>query len=155
MGRAGKVLRRLLGLSDETSAISDEVIAAAKGRDPRRWSRRSATSGCLPAGAADLDRVRQGLGPPRARGAGGRAGDGRREDFTQVESPAGAVGVGDGWPIQSCRSRQKHGPRRRRRRGHSSPARNRIDAHPAVTAGTLVAGALIALVLFHRFKKGN
>ena len=35
IGRSGKVLRRVLGLSDGTSAISDEVIAAAGRRDPK------------------------------------------------------------------------------------------------------------------------
>jgi uncharacterized protein (TIGR02594 family) len=35
IGRSGKVLRRVLGLSDGTSAITDEVIAAAGRRDPK------------------------------------------------------------------------------------------------------------------------
>lgn len=34
IGRSGKVLRRLLGLPANTSAITDEVIAACKKRDP-------------------------------------------------------------------------------------------------------------------------
>jgi lysozyme family protein len=33
IGRSGRVLRRILGLSDQTSAITDEVIAAAKRRN--------------------------------------------------------------------------------------------------------------------------
>jgi lysozyme family protein len=36
VGRAGKVLRRLLGLSDATSRVSDEVIAAARSSDAGR-----------------------------------------------------------------------------------------------------------------------
>jgi uncharacterized protein (TIGR02594 family) len=35
IGRSGKVLRRVLGLSDGTAAISDEVIAAVGRRDPK------------------------------------------------------------------------------------------------------------------------
>jgi lysozyme family protein len=35
IGRAGKVLRRVLGLSDNTSTVTDGVIAAVTGRDPR------------------------------------------------------------------------------------------------------------------------
>lgn len=34
VGRAGKVLRRLVGLSDHTSAVTDEVIAAVAKRNP-------------------------------------------------------------------------------------------------------------------------
>jgi lysozyme family protein len=34
IGRAGKVLRRLVGLPDNTSAVTDEVIAAVNKRDP-------------------------------------------------------------------------------------------------------------------------
>jgi hypothetical protein len=34
IGRAGKVLRRLVGLPDNTSAITDDVIAAVNKRDP-------------------------------------------------------------------------------------------------------------------------
>ena len=36
IGRAGKVLRRLVGLADTTSAIDDDVIAAVWRRPPRR-----------------------------------------------------------------------------------------------------------------------
>jgi lysozyme family protein len=36
IGRAGKVLRRLVGLSDATSAIDDDVLAAVWRRPPRR-----------------------------------------------------------------------------------------------------------------------
>src|SRR6478609_8082967 len=35
IGRSGKVLRRLLSLPANTSAITDEVIAACKKRDPK------------------------------------------------------------------------------------------------------------------------
>ena len=35
IGRSGKVLRRVLGLSDTTSAVTDEVVKAAAQRDPR------------------------------------------------------------------------------------------------------------------------
>lgn len=35
VGRSGKVLRRLVGLPDNTSAVTDEVIAAVKKRDPK------------------------------------------------------------------------------------------------------------------------
>ena len=51
IGRAGKVLRRLVALSDRTSAITNEVIAAATRCEP-------------------------GVGRPRARGAVRRAGHG-------------------------------------------------------------------------------
>lgn len=35
IGRSGKVLRRLLGLPDNTSVVSAEVVAAARKRDPK------------------------------------------------------------------------------------------------------------------------
>jgi lysozyme family protein len=35
MGRSGKVLRRVVGLSDKTSVVTDEVLAAVAKRDPR------------------------------------------------------------------------------------------------------------------------
>lgn len=35
VARAGKVLRRVLGLSDETPAVTDGVVAVVTGRDPR------------------------------------------------------------------------------------------------------------------------
>jgi lysozyme family protein len=35
IGRSGKVLRRILRLADNTSAVTDEVVAAAWAIDPR------------------------------------------------------------------------------------------------------------------------
>ena len=45
IGRSGKVLRRVVGLPDNTSVVTDQVLAYARVRIPRCWSRRSATSG--------------------------------------------------------------------------------------------------------------
>jgi lysozyme family protein len=46
IGRSGKVLRRVLGLADATSVVSDEVIAAACPLIAAPSSPRSAMSGC-------------------------------------------------------------------------------------------------------------
>jgi len=35
IGRSGKVLRRVLGLPDNTSVVTDEVVAATRAIDPR------------------------------------------------------------------------------------------------------------------------
>ena len=35
IGRSGKVLRRVLGLPDNTSVVTDEVVAAARAINPR------------------------------------------------------------------------------------------------------------------------
>lgn len=45
VGRSGKVLRRVVGLPDNTSTVSDQVLAYPARAIPRCWSRRSATSG--------------------------------------------------------------------------------------------------------------
>ena len=36
IGRAGKVLRRVLGLADKSSAVTNGVVAAARGSDPQK-----------------------------------------------------------------------------------------------------------------------
>jgi lysozyme family protein len=35
IGRSGKVLRRVVGLPDDTSAITDQVLAYTRARDPK------------------------------------------------------------------------------------------------------------------------
>ena len=74
IGRSGKVLRRVLGLAADTSAVTDAVIAAARGADSRRRHRRDLRRApAVSEIAEDLGRVRQRLGPSRRRGEGGGA----------------------------------------------------------------------------------
>lgn len=47
IGRSGKVLRRVVGLPDNTSVVTDQVLAYARVRIRRCWSQRSATSASL------------------------------------------------------------------------------------------------------------
>ena len=155
VGRAGKVLRRLLGLSDKTYAISAEVIAAAKGREPKAlvaaicderlaflqglrtwsvfgkgWGRRVREVRAAALAMAAGKTSRKSKAPP-APSASATAKD------AKPAVPAKSLGLGAAVVAAIVAGAQW------------------IDAHPLLTAGTLVAGALIALVLFHRFKKGN
>ena len=70
IGRSGKVLRRVVGLPDNTSVVTDEVLRAVAKRDAegdRRRDQRRTTA--LPQGPEDLAGVRRRLGPARQRGA--------------------------------------------------------------------------------------
>jgi lysozyme family protein len=157
VGRAGKVLRRLLGLSDKTYAISAEVIAAAKGREPKAlvaaicderlaflqglrtwsvfgkgWGRRvrEVRAAALAMAGRETSRKSKAAPAPKPK-PGASAKDAKAAvpagRLGLVAAVAAAVVAGAQW----------------------------IDTHPLLTVGALVAFALIALVLFHRFKTGN
>ena len=73
IGRSGKVLRRVVGLPDNTSAVTDQVLAYARVRDPKVLvaaicDERLAFLKSL----QDLAGVRTRLGNARRRGEGGR-----------------------------------------------------------------------------------
>ena len=155
IGRAGKVLRRLLGLSDQTFAISAEVIAAAKRREPKAlvaaicderlaflqglrtwsvfgngWGRRVREVRAAALAMAGGETARKSKAAPAPK-PGAPAKD------AKAAAPAKSLGLGAAVIAAVVAGAQW------------------IDAHPLLTVGTLVAGALVALVLVHRLKKGN
>ena len=93
IGRSGKVLRRVLKLPDNTSAVNDAVIAAARAADAKALivaicDERLRFLQSL----QDLGRVRRRLGPARGGGEVGRAGDGERARRRRTCSHASAAG---------------------------------------------------------------
>ena len=77
IARAARVLQRLVGTSVDGEVGPDTIAATARAKpaDLINQILRRATG--IPAGPQDLERVRQRLGPPRARGAGGGRRHGR------------------------------------------------------------------------------
>ena len=125
IGRSGKVLRRVLGLSDDGLAhVSDAVIAAARaarceGAD-RRDLRRAAA---LFAVAQDLGRVRQGLGRARRRGESLRAAARRRRRGAPCQQrQTEQAGKGVVPAPKACAARLGRSDRRHRRRRRAPSA---------------------------------
>ena len=99
IGRSGKVLRRVLGLSDGTSAITDEVIAAAGRRDPKVLVSAICDERlAFLRGLGTWPTFGRGWGRRVAEVRGGRPGDGRRlarRDHTAGACPRASGGAAE------------------------------------------------------------
>ena len=97
IGRSGKVLRRVVGLPDNTSVVTDQVLAYARVRRPQGAGRRDLRRAArLPEIAQDLAGVRPWLGHARGRGEVFRAAAGRRCGGAADSAPRRGPATGKG-----------------------------------------------------------
>ena len=133
IGRSGKVLRRVVGLPDNTSAVTDQVLYAVAGGIRRRLSSRSTTSG--------LRSSKPGTWPVFGRGWATRVAE-----VKAVSPPA--------WPIKRCRSGAIHRDRCRRTAAPAKgvvppPAAIKERRHAGARAGRRCGRRILGWVVAH------
>jgi lysozyme family protein len=169
IGRAGKVLRRLLGLAGNSAAVSDEVIAAARRREAKALI-----------GAICDERLAflQGLRtwPVFGKGWGRRVQEVRAAALAmagRTGHPADHVGGDPGAGDKPARLAPKpklDAPGKGRKPPVPAAGKIGIGAalvaavgavaqwagdHPVLTGGAVVVAALVVLVVVRRFGKGD
>jgi lysozyme family protein len=157
IGRAGKALRRVLGLSDKAYAVTADVIAAARRHEPK-----ALVNAICDERLAFLQGLR--TWSVFGRGWGRRVREVRVAALAmankKVSSPTTAAPAPAPKSGVPPKGQKPAVPAKRLGLGAAVVAAlvagaQWIDAHPLLTIGALVAAALVDFVLIHRLKKGN